>query len=31
MIQPDENTNLVELNQVGWIPLNSLHQKEKIL
>ena len=30
LIQPDELTNQVELNQVGWIPPNSLHQKEKI-
>ena len=31
LIQLDENTNLVELNQVGWIPPNSLNQKEKFL
>ena len=28
LIQLDENTNLVELNQVGWIPPNSLNQKK---
>ena len=31
LIQPNENTNPVELNQVRWIPPNSLNQKEKIL